>query len=110
MAALAMLAPFLGWLGPFVFSRGSALYDAALGGFVVLGLVGLLSFLAAVVSLALYRFLVKERASMKRALILTAMAPASWCLWWGLAALYFAYTLTTPEPWDRYFDTFGAAH
>lgn len=107
---MATLTPFLGWLGPLVFARGTALYDAALTGFFVLGVAGVLSFAAALVSLLAYRLMVKERASIKRAAILTAIAPASWCLWWALAALYFAYTLTTPEPWDRYFDTFGAAH
>jgi predicted secreted protein len=110
-ALIAILAPALGWLMPLLpFERGSSLYEAALAGFALLGLVGLMSFTAASALLLWVRFTQPERPNMRRAVLLTASAPATWFACWLLAILWFAYTLTSPEPWDRFFDGFGGAH
>lgn len=110
-ALLAILAPALGWLVLLLpFERGSALAEAAVVGFALFGLVGLMAFAAAAAVLLMVRFTRTERPNMRRAVLLTALAPATWFSWWLMFVLWFAYTLTSPEPWDRFFEGFGGAH
>ncbi len=109
-ALIAILAPGLGWLSVLLpFERGSALAEARVVGFPLFGLVGLVAFAAAAAVLLLVRFTQTERPSMRRAVLLTALAPATWFSWWLMFVLWFAYTLTSPEPWHRVFEGFGAA-